>query len=61
MNFQRLLAIVKKEFLHIIRDKSSLGMAVMMPVVFILVFGYAVNTDVENIKINVNLSNFLIF
>ncbi|MCT4618516.1 MAG: ABC transporter permease [Marinisporobacter sp.] len=50
MNSRRLITIVKKEFIHIIRDKASLGMAIMMPLVFIFLFGYAVNTDVENIK-----------
>lgn len=51
MSLQRLITIVKKEFIHIKRDKASLGMAIAMPLIFILVFGYAVNTDVENIKI----------
>ncbi|QZY54694.1 ABC transporter permease [Crassaminicella profunda] len=50
MNSRRLITIVKKEFIHIIRDKASLGMAIMMPLIFIFLFGYAVNTDVENIK-----------
>ncbi|RKD31237.1 ABC transporter permease [Thermohalobacter berrensis] len=50
MSFGRLITIVKKEFIHIKRDKSSLGIAIMMPLVFILIFGYAVNTDVEHIK-----------
>lgn len=53
MNINRLIIIVKKEFIHIIRDKASLSMAVMMPVIFIFLFGYAVNTDVENIKMAV--------
>ncbi|MBF8983428.1 ABC transporter permease [Lutibacter sp. B2] len=53
MSLRRLMTIVKKEFIHIKRDKASLGMAIMMPIVFIMLFGYAVNTDVENIKIAV--------
>ncbi len=51
MSLQRLITIVKKEFIHIKRDKASLMIAVAMPLIFILVFGYAVNTDVENIEI----------
>lgn len=50
MNMGRLFAIIKKEFIHIKRDKASLIMAVMMPIMFIFLFGYAINTDVENIK-----------
>ncbi|MTI67815.1 MAG: ABC transporter permease [Firmicutes bacterium] len=53
MNIQRLLTIMKKEFIHIKRDKASLGIAIMMPIIFILIFGYAVNTDVENIKVGI--------
>ncbi len=53
MNIQRLFSIIKKEFIHIKRDKASIGMAVMMPIMFIFLFGYAVNTDVENIKMAV--------
>jgi ABC-2 type transport system permease protein len=53
MSIQRLFSIVRKEFIHIKRDKASLIMALIMPILFILIFGYAVNTDVENIKLAV--------
>lgn len=53
MSIQRLFSIVRKEFIHIKRDKASLVMALIMPILFILIFGYAVNTDVENIKLAV--------
>ena len=53
MKFRRLFAIIKKEFIHIKRDPPSLIMAVMMPVLFIFLFGYAVNTDVDDIKMAV--------
>jgi ABC-2 type transport system permease protein len=53
VNIQRLLTIIKKEFIHIKRDKPSLVIAIMTPIVFIILFGYAVNTDVENIDMAV--------
>lgn len=53
MSLQRLFTIVKKEFLHIIRDRASFAIAVLMPVIFILLLGYAVNTEVENVKMAV--------
>ncbi|WIF94767.1 ABC transporter permease [Caminicella sporogenes] len=53
MSMQRLVTIIKKEFIHIKRDKASLVIAVAMPLIFILIFGYAVNTDVEHISIAV--------
>lgn len=50
MSIQRLITIIRKEFLHVVRDRASLGMAIVMPLVFVLIFGYAVNTQVEDIK-----------
>jgi len=40
---------MKKEFIHIKRDVPSLIIALLMPVIFTLLFGYAVNTDVETV------------
>ncbi|MHB8124983.1 MAG: ABC transporter permease [Desulfitobacteriaceae bacterium] len=45
----RFLAVLKKEFIHIRRDRPSLIMAVAMPIVMLLLFGYAVNTDIEHL------------
>ncbi len=53
MSIKRLITIMKKEFIHIKRDKASVIIAVIIPIFFTLVLGYAVNTDVENIKIAV--------
>lgn len=53
MNGQRLLAIIRKEFVHIRRDPPSLVMVFIMPVLMLLLFGYAVNTDVNLIPLAV--------
>jgi ABC-type multidrug transport system, permease component len=45
----RFMAVLKKEFIHILRDRASLIMAVAMPIGMLLLFGYAVNTDVEHL------------
>lgn len=50
MNFQRFFSIVKKEFIQIKRDRASLIIAVMMPIMMMLLFGYAVNTELDNIN-----------
>ncbi|WP_026882488.1 ABC transporter permease [Clostridium akagii] len=50
MNFQRFLSIVKKEFIQIKRDRASLIIAVMMPILMMILFGYAVNTELDNIN-----------
>jgi len=46
---RRLASIIVKEFIHIKRDRPSLIIAVLMPIFLLLLFGYAVNTDVENV------------
>ncbi|MEO9169667.1 MAG: ABC transporter permease [Candidatus Baltobacteraceae bacterium] len=42
-------AIIYKELRHLARDRVTLGLAVVLPVVQILIFGYAINTKVEHI------------
>ncbi|MDZ7609250.1 MAG: ABC transporter permease [Candidatus Desulforudaceae bacterium] len=53
MSGRRIIAIIKKEFIHIKRDRPSLMMAFMMPVLMLLLFGYAVTTDVNNMSLAV--------
>lgn len=50
MNKSRLLAITKKEFIHIFRDKPSLVISFLMPLVMIFLFGYAVRMDVKHVS-----------
>ncbi|MBE0657117.1 MAG: ABC transporter permease [Bryobacteraceae bacterium] len=49
MSFRRLRAVFRKEGLHIIRDPRSLMVALSVPVVMILLFGYALTLDVDQI------------
>ncbi|ADG82790.1 ABC transporter permease [Thermincola potens] len=51
MNWQRLRSIIVKEIIQIKRDRASLAIIFVMPVMMLLLFGYAVTTDVENISI----------
>lgn len=53
MNLQRAGAIFKKEFIEIIRDKRSLVIVFLMPLVMILLYGYAVTFDIKNIDVGV--------
>lgn len=48
-SFSRFRAIVTKEILQIRKDPPSLGIALIMPILMLLLFGYAVNTDVEHL------------
>ena len=51
MNFQRVFAIIRKEFVHIIRDPRSLAMAIAMPVLLIFLFGSSLSLDVDKVPI----------
>lgn len=44
----RLLVIAWKEMLQLRRDRLTLAMMVVMPVMLLLLFGYAINTDVRH-------------
>ncbi|MEN8808303.1 MAG: ABC transporter permease [Desulfobacterales bacterium] len=49
----RLRGLVHKEFLQVVRDPSSIGIAFLMPVVLLLLFGYGVSLDAEHVPIAV--------
>ena len=50
MKFIRLKAIIRKEFYHLIRDYRSLYLAFAIPLILIILFGYALSLDVDNVK-----------
>ena len=47
----RLRGLIRKEFLQIVRDPSSLAIAFVMPVILLLLFGYGVSLDAEHVRI----------
>ncbi len=49
MNLRRLGAIARKEGLHIRRDPRSLGLAIGIPMLMIVLFGYALTVDVNHV------------
>lgn len=49
MNPRRLNAVAKKEFIHVLRDWRSLFLALAIPMVLILLFGYALDLDLKNV------------
>lgn len=50
---KQLLIFVRKEFLHVLRDKRTLLILFGMPVVQILLFGFALSTEVKDTRIAV--------
>ncbi|HEY2386523.1 MAG TPA: ABC transporter permease [Candidatus Binatia bacterium] len=48
---RRILAVVGKELVQIRRDRRMFGLVLMMPVLELLIFGYVVATDIDNIEL----------
>ena len=49
MQFRRLFAVARKELLQLRRDRMTVGMMTGLPVMQLMLFGYAINTDVRHI------------
>ncbi|MFQ5660723.1 MAG: ABC transporter permease [Gammaproteobacteria bacterium] len=47
----RLRGIVRKEFLQIMRDPSSISIAFLLPVLLLLIFGFGVSLDARHIPV----------
>ncbi len=49
----RILPIIRKEFIHILRDRRALMIAFLTPVIQMIILGYAATTDVRNVPLAV--------
>lgn len=49
----RIGAITRKEFRQLSRDRMTFGMVVMIPLIQLLLFGYAINTNIRHIPAGV--------
>lgn len=47
----RMRAVARIEFLHLLRDRTSLALLITVPAIQIVLFGYAVNLDPKNVPI----------
>jgi len=47
--FHRLLSIMRKEFLHIIRDPRTLAITFLIPITQLILLGYAATTEVDHL------------
>ncbi|HRZ87177.1 MAG TPA: ABC transporter permease [bacterium] len=53
MNYVRVKAIARKEFIQVVRDIRSLILAFIIPVVLLLLFSYALTLDVDHVRVAV--------
>jgi ABC-2 type transport system permease protein len=49
----RLRGLVRKEFLQIVRDPSSIAIAFLMPIFLLVLFGYGVSLDADHVPVAV--------
>ena len=49
-SLSRIFAVIRKEFLQLSRDRLTFGMIVGIPLIQLMMFGYAINTDVRNLS-----------
>ena len=46
-----LFGLLRKETFHILRDRRTLAVLVLLPIVQVVIFGYAIRTDVDRVRI----------
>ena len=51
MKIRRFRAVARKETLHLLRDPRSLGMGILIPMLMLLLFGYALTLDVDRVPL----------
>ena len=49
ISHRRLFAVARKEFIHVLRDWRSLVLALAIPVILIMLFGYALTLDLRKV------------
>jgi ABC-2 type transport system permease protein len=51
--FSRLASIIRKEFIQILRDKRTLGIVLVIPIVQLFLLGYSATSDIRNVPLAV--------
>ncbi|MBR4401280.1 MAG: ABC transporter permease [Synergistes sp.] len=50
MNWERLKSLIVKEFIQLMRDRITLAIVIFMPLAQLLIFGFAINTDIKHLS-----------
>ncbi len=57
INPRRLRALIVKESLQIVRDPSSILIAVVLPIILLFIFGYGISLDTDTIRVGLVLED----
>jgi len=44
------MAVARKELIHIFRDRRTLALVILMPLMQVMIYGFAINTDVKHLR-----------
>ena len=55
--FERLLALIQKEWLQVFRDPSALLVAFVLPIIMLFIFGFGLSFDAKHVKIGIALED----
>ena len=50
---KQFISFIRKEFFHIFRDRRTMLILLGMPIVQIILFGFAITTEVKNVRVAV--------
>lgn len=50
---KQFLAFVQKEFYHIFRDRWTMAILLLLPIIMLILFGYAITTEIRNSRVAV--------
>ena len=53
IDMKQFIAFVHKEFYHIFRDIRTMMILLGMPIIQIIIFGFALNTDIKDIRVSI--------
>ena len=48
--FRRTFSLIRKELTHIVRDPRTLAIMIVMPLMMLILLGYAATTDIEHLR-----------
>ena len=51
MTTKALGGLLRKEIYHVLRDRRTLAVITLMPIVQVIIFGYAIRTDVDHVRL----------
>jgi ABC-2 type transport system permease protein len=51
IDMKQFVSFVSKEFHHIFRDRTTMAILLLLPILMLILFGYAINTEIRNTRI----------